>query len=461
MTQNLFSNFIGLTDSYKVSHADQLEAGTTDIYSFFESRGGKFSEVVFFGLQYYLKQYLEGIVIKKADIDDAAEDFALHFGNTDIFNRAGWEYIVERHGGRLPIQINAVPEGTVVPTGNVLMTVYNTDPKVPWITNYVETLLSQIWYPSTVATQSREMKKLILASLRKTGDPDTIPFKLHDFGFRGSTSVEAAALGGAAHLVNFQGTDTLAALQVTRRIYGERMAGFSVPAAEHSTITSWGRQREAEAFRNMLEKFPTGLVSVVSDSYDIYAACRDLWGSKLKEQVLNRDGVLVVRPDSGNPSEVVVKVLEILGDQFGFEANQKGYKVLNPKVRVIQGDGIDYGSLGNVLTAMETAGWSADNVAFGSGGGLLQKVNRDTQRFAFKCSATKIGGVWRDVIKNPITDPGKKSKAGRLALVNRAGVYQTVLEKDAGSDNLLQPVFRNGVVLQEQSLADIRTRAAL
>lgn len=448
------------TDSYKLSHWKQYPEGTTRVFSFFESRGGMFPEVVFFGLQYLLEEHLVGRVVTEERIREAANIAKLHFGMDALFNEAGWRYILDRYDGHLPLEIRALPEGIPTFTSNALMTVENTDDRVPWLTNYVETILVQTWYPSTVATQSREMKRIILKYLEETGTPESIAFKLHDFGFRGSTSFASAAIGGAAHLVNFQGTDTLAAVALCAKYYGEPMAGFSIPAAEHSTITTWGRENERDAFANMLASYPTGLVAVVSDSYDIYRACRELWGSELKEQVLARDGVLVVRPDSGEPTEVVPRVLALLGDALGFARNEKGYKVLHPKVRVIQGDGISYKTLGGILESVKKSGWSVDNLAFGSGGGLLQNVDRDTQRFAFKASAVKIKGQWRDVMKDPITDPGKRSKAGRLAVVAEGHGYKTV--RDAGEkNNLLIPVFRNGELLVRHTFADIRKRAEI
>lgn len=455
-------NLLTATDSYKVSHWRQYPAGTSTVFSFYESRGGAFPEVTFFGLQYLLKRYLVGQVVTMDDINEAAEDFALHFGDETLFNRTGWERIVQVHGGRLPVIIRAIPEGTTVPNHNVLMTVENTDPELPWLTNYLETLLCQVWYPATVATQSRAMKQIYLTFLEKTGDPEQVAFKLHDFGFRGSTSVESAGLGGAAHLVNFLGTDTMQALRVARKYYGERMAGFSIPAAEHSTITSWGKENEVAAYRNMLLSFPSGLVAVVSDSYNVFDACRYMWGGELKADVLKRDGVTVVRPDSGYPPEVVVRCLNILGDCFGYSTNAKGYKVLCPKIRMIQGDGIDISMEQQILEAVAEAGWSADNLAMGSGGGLLQKVNRDTCKFAFKCSAVQVNGEWRDVMKDPVTDPGKKSKAGRLVLVKQAGFFRTMREEEAAQQNLpnlLVPVFKDGELLVDQSFAEIRERA--
>ena len=456
------NNICWLTDSYKVSHFKQYPPGTRRVSSYFESRSGStYPEVCFFGLRYFLERYLAGEVVTVEKIHEAESLFRQHFGG-DVFHRAGWMHIVEKHGGRLPIVIKAVPEGTIVPESNVLMTVENTDDEAYWLTNWLETLLVQVWYPSTVATQSRAMKQVLLRFLRETGDPNLINFKLHDFGFRGVTCPEQAALGGAAHLVNFQGTDTIPGLLLARQFYGCEMAGFSIPAAEHSTITSWGEEHELDAMRNMLTQYPTGLVACVSDSFDIFRACSDYWGRELKDSVLARDGVLVVRPDSGDPPTVVVEVLRRLGEAFGTTTNSLGFKLLHPKVRVIQGDGIDFTMLGRILSAVKDAGWSADNIAFGSGGGLLQKLNRDTQRFAFKCSSIVVGDEVRDVFKRPVTDGGKKSKAGRLKLIRGGdGQLQTVRESEMlGQPNLLQTVFENGDVLRSDSFTEIRVRAA-
>lgn len=457
----LTNNIVLLTDSYKVGHYPQYPKGTTNIYSYFESRGGMFPETVFFGLQYFLEQYLSTPVTKEM-VDEAAEFYKEHFGTDKLFNRAGWDYIVEKHNGKLPIRIKAVAEGTVVKTSNVLMTVENTDPECFWLTNYLETLLSQVWYPTTVATLSREMKKLIARYLDKTGDPNLINFKLHDFGFRGVSSVESAGLGGAAHLVNFMGTDTVAGLVLAKKHYKAGMAGFSIPASEHSTITSWGGQSgEKEAMKNMILQYGDyPIYACVSDSYDIYRACREYWGKDLKELVENAKGTLVVRPDSGIPHVVVVNCLDILGEKFGYTINNKGYKVLNPKVRLIQGDGIDYEETRKILQKMEESGWSADNVAFGMGGGLLQKLNRDTQKFAFKCSSAVVKGHLRDVYKNPITDSGKNSKRGRLSLINKDGELTTVDGSDHTNDQLTT-VYENGEIKRRYTFSEIRERATV
>lgn len=458
-------NFIELTDSYKVTHWKQLPPGTKTIYSFFESRGGKFPTVTFFGLQYYLKKYLMGIQITPEAIDEAEEDFALHFsGDRSLFNRAGWEYILHKHGGKIPVLIKAVPEGTTVPTSNVLMTVESTDPEVPWITSYIETLLTLVWYPCTIATQSRALRRLLLEYLEKTGDPSQIDFKMIDFGFRGSTSPESAGIGSAANLLSFRGTDTLQGTRVARKYYNERMAGHSIPAAEHSTITAWGKGHEKEAYEHNMRTFSSGPVAMPTDSYDTFAACQNIIGEQLKDLVLEREGVLIPRLDSGFPPDIDAKVLEIFGNTLGMVTNPKGYKVINPKVRPLQSDGIDYAMVERILQVVcDFKQWSLDNLNFGSGGGLLQNVNRDTQKFAYKCSAIQVVDEWRDVMKDPATDPGKRSKAGRMALVrDENGIFRTVRQEEATeavmTDELV-PVFRNGELLVDQSFAEIRERA--
>ena len=335
----------------------------------------------------------------------------------------------------------------------------NTDPRFYWLTNYLETILSQVWFPTTVATLSHEIRKIIDSYLIETGDLAGAPFKLHDFGFRGVSSVESAAIGGATHLVNFMGTDTMAAYELAYDFYGEEMAGFSIPATEHSVMSAlgeWGEKSQMGRFLSTFgqnPKFPA--IACVSDTYNIYRACEQYWGNGLKEKVLNLKNMLVVRPDSGIPHVVVVQVIETLDKAFGHSTNNKGFKVLN-NVRVIQGDGIDYEEIQRILSAMKVRGWSTDNIAFGMGGALLQKLNRDTQKFAFKASSIRIGDSEVPISKNPITDPGKRSKAGRLKLVkNDDGVFETVNELDSRPD-ILQTVFENGMMLRYQLFSGIR-----
>jgi len=450
------------TDSYKFTHWKQYPPGTEHVYSYLESRGGMFGQLVFFGLQYYLQHYLCGAVVNEEDVEQAQRFVDLHLG-PGMFNREGWMHIVRKHAGKLPVVIKAVPEGSVVDVSNVLMTIENTDPVCYWLPNYLETLLLKVWYPITVGTLLRAIRCVTLSALERSGDPSLIDFKLHDFGYRGVSSEETAAIGAAAHLINFKGTDTVAGIRLLQRYYNsDQMEGFSVPAAEHSTITAWGRENEALAYSNMLTQFPTGTVAVVSDSYNVYNACEKIWGEALHDKILARDGTLVVRPDSGNPREVVLKVLGILGEKFGYEMNSKGYRVLNPKIRVIQGDGVNFWTIQDTLTAMNRAGWSADNITFGMGGALLQQLNRDTQKFAFKTSNVTINGKDHEVFKDPVEGHEKMSKRGRLALHLNHGSWSTArVQRDASDkDDQLRPVFRDGELLVSQSVAEIRERAA-
>lgn len=466
-------NIICCTDSYKISHWKQYPPNTSNVYSYFESRGGKFNETVFFGLQYLLKEYLaKGF--SKENIEEAEELYGQHFGSTKIFNKESWLRLLNKYGGNFPVIIKAVPEGTPVTVKNVLMTIENTDPEFYWLTNYLETLLVQVWYPTTVATQSREIKKVIKKYLNETGSSDSLDFKLHDFGFRGVSSVESAGIGGAAHLINFKGTDTIEALRFIKNYYNSlEIAGYSIPATEHSVIMLWNKNNEVNAFKNHLEQFydcPT--VACVSDTYDIYNACENLWGEELHDYILERNKTLVIRPDSGDPIIVLNKCLNILAEKFGYIINDKGYKVLHPLIKILQGDGVDYKTIIEIYAKLKENGWACENIGFGMGGALLQKLNRDTQKFAFKCSYGIVDGVSKDVYKNPITDSEKISKKGRFSLgYSQFGEWGTYKENYTYTDPItkrievikdhLVPVFKNGIILKEYSFDEIRNNAKL
>lgn len=252
---------------------------------------------------------------------------------------------------------------------------------------------------------------------------------------------------------------------MAQRYYGCPMAGFSMPAAEHSTIISWGRSREKEAFESMLDQFPTGPVSVVSDSYDIFKACRHIWGDKLKERVIERseDSCLIIRPDSGDPAETLIEVIKILEECFGCSLNSQGFKVLPSYLRIIQGDGIDLNSVDEILEKLSDEGWSAENVFFGCGSALLQKLNRDTLNCAFKCSYVETNGKGMDVYKQPVTDPSKGSKRGLLSLRRNSDGFIETVERGVGKpeEDMLVIVFENGSIVQEYTLEEIRKNARL
>lgn len=454
------------TDSYKVSMWKQYPPGTEHVYSYIEARGDGSEEVLWFGLQAFLMEYLTTPVT----MDDviAANEFWTAHG--EPFNLEGWKYIVEKCGGRLPIHVSQIPEGTLVPTGTVLAVVENTDPNVPWITTWVETaLLRAAWYGTNVATTSYNIKKLLLEYMEKSGTPGDIGFKLHDFGSRGASCYEASSIGGAAHLINFMGTDNAVGIYHANKYYGstDSMLGYSVPAAEHSTITSWGRDNELKAYENMIEAFGNwAIFACVSDSYNIYEAV-EMWGG-LRDKLRESNTTLVVRPDSGDPVEVLSKIIPQLDHLFGSALNDKGYKTLN-NVRVLWGDGINQQSIQVILSKLvDEMGYSVDNLAFGMGGALLQGHARDTYKFAMKASAARINGNWVDVFKDPVDDPGKTSKKGRVVPAYDPLHRQWLTMTDADArmakgavDEPLRLVYACGAMYAPsvQTFDDVRWRA--
>lgn len=454
------------TDSYKHSHAAQLAPDIARMSAYIEARTQweGIEDIPFFGLQAELAK-LAGRVVTEAHVREATPFLRAHGLEAEA---EGWMKIARAHEGRLPLRIDALPEGTIAAPGVPLVRVEGTDDDLPWLPGFLETrLLRAVWYPSTIAALSRHVVSGIADARVKTdGTAAGAHFALHDFGARGASSAETAALGGCAHLINAMGTDTVEALVLARNIYGANMAGFSIPASEHSTVTSWGGEAgELPFMQNLLRQFPSGLVACVSDSYDLMRAVRDYWGGALRDEVLARDGVLVVRPDSGDPVVIVPEVAEALWQAFGGETNAQGYRVLHEKVRIIQGDGCDRWSIPRILSALVDKGFSASNVAFGMGGGLLQKVCRDDFGFAMKVSAVRgHAGAWRDVWKDPKTAGGAKtSKKGRVATVRDADGRLCFARADQidPAQDLLQTVLENGRITRLHRLAEIRARAAL
>lgn len=481
-------NIILNTDAYKTTHYLQYPENAGQICSYIESRGGQYDAVVSFGLQAFIKEYLTKPITRQ-DIDEGEKYIAGYLGLP--FNRKGWEYILEKHNGYLPLEIETVAEGSVIPNKNVTVQITNTDSECAWLPGYIETsLLRAVWYCNTVATKSLHTKNIITRHMQQTCDNlDKLPYMLNDFGARAATSTESSALGGMAHLVNFAGTDTIMGIVAADLYYDYQPEHQGVPAAEHSTITSWGRDGETAAYRNMVKQFAGNgkIVSVVSDSYDLFNAIEHIWGDELKDEVINNGGTVVIRPDSGNPVDIVCKSLEIIEKQFGTEANTKGYKLLPPYIRLIQGDGVNPESIDAILTAMEKKGYSADNIVFGMGGELMQKLDRDTQKYAMKAAAARMAKMdeefesyleqviaerdvsafdgtasWNDVYKDPATDPGKQSKRGVQALVFDENKGYITCRRDElnGRENLLRRVFLNGNLMTETTMADIRQTAA-
>lgn len=459
------------SDSYKYGHFAQYPKDIQYVSSYIESRGVEngrnWEQVVNAGTPYYLETFLSRPLVTPRVIEKMEKRMAIHGPS---YNTQGWKDLLQIHNGMAPVLVEALPEGMVVPLGTPQMQIVNTDRRFPWISSWLETsALRAIWYPSTVATQSFHIKRVIAKYMDETaGHREGLEFKLHDFGARGASSSETAQIGGLAHLYNFMGSDTFEAIELASELYHENMAGYSVDAAEHSTITSFGGPNfERDAYEHLLDTFgqqSDKLFSVVSDSYDLFNAIDNIWGGTLKDKVVDlgtRNSKLVIRPDSGDPATIVVQTLQRLMDRFGYTLNTKGYKVLPPYIGVIQGDGINERSVERILENMKVHGLSAENIVFGMGGELLQKVNRDTLKYAMKASAaSKDGDNWYDVYKDPVTDSGKRSKRGIQAVVERDGLVIPV-RKDAmhkNEENLMQEVYRNGFSFWKEDMSTIRGR---
>jgi nicotinamide phosphoribosyltransferase len=454
-----FDNIIVNTDTYKHCHHALYPSGTEYISSYIESRGGAFPVTMFVGLQAFLREYL----LRPITLDDIDEAEYVTRAQGMPFNRDNWLGILNDHGGHLPVEIEAVPEGTVLPSRNVLVQVINTDPKYFWATSFFETaLLRAVWYPTTIGTISWLSKQVIKEALARTSDhPELLRFTLHDYGARGVSSQQSAALGGLAHLVNFNQSDTVPGILAAMKYYNAVSPANSGPNSEHAGFTAWGRDGEAAAMRHMIETYrDAGFVLLLTDSYDHENAVRNIIGRELKEQIQQFPGLVGARPDSGDPVQVTADTTEWLMESFGYETNSKGYRVLPPYIRVVQGDGITFDSLREIYIELERRGLAAENAVFGMGGGLLQHCNRDTMNFGQKASAAKINGKWVDICKTPKGAAFKASKKGRLALQYQNGTYRTVpRDSIPAEENQLVPVFRNGKLLKKWDFTELIERS--
>lgn len=461
-------------DTYKATHWTFEHPDFENSYGYIEARrGGEFSYVQFLGLQYALRVFMTQRVTMEM-IDEAEQELTMH---GVPFNRAAWERVVSEHYGFIPVRIWALPEGVIVDQGNVLVTIESTDPELPGMAAYVETmLLRAVWYPTTIATRSLRWWKLLDKAYKETGDVPA-DFALVDFGARGAHSTEAAALAGMAHLVNFQVTDNLMGIRFAKHVYptGDPafMPGYSIPATEHSVTTSWGKDNEKAFFEHILEVYGNrpGIggvgrypVSVVIDTYDQDNAIRTWLTPESKggllDKLIDSNMRVVLRPDSGDPVTNVLHCLDLITSLVGGKQNDKGYWVLPDFVRLIQGDGINEDTLAEIVQAVRDAGWSLDNMVFGSGGGLLvHKAERDTHRFAMKTSQVTIGGLISDVAKQPKTDLSKASKAGRFAVVFDEGTQKlkTIKQSEAKAEtDWLELVYDRGLIYSKRGWDKVR-----
>lgn len=509
-------NLLLMTDVYKMHHAEMYPDGTTEIYSYLTTRSNKkYNKVLFYGLQPILKMLQAGV--SKEDVKEFLDIREMILGpDTRGVITKGMNALAEL--GYIPLEIKAVPEGTYLDNKNVLMTMRNTHPDFPWVVGFFESMILKLWNTCTVATSSKKFKTLVEKYADETcGNRGLVPFQVHDFGYRGVSSEETAELSGSAHLVSFYGTDTVSAVSYVKKNYGVKAGnpiGLSVPASEHSVMCSFGREGELDAFKNMLKLYPTGLVSIVSDTYDLWNVLTN-FASTLKEEILARDGKVVFRPDSGDPEKILlgnaltyneyVKVMysnmdtliyekdgkffessesydqrggsrstreikptpenkgciRLLDEMFGSTVNELGYKELNPKVGLIYGDGMYFERFERILTKMKEMGYASNNLVIGVGGLLLQQHNRDDLGFAIKATYAIVNGQPRNLLKDPITDSGKKSHTGLMMLTKENGVYVTKdnCTEEEEKTGLLTSVFKDGKILRTQTFDEIRDLA--
>jgi nicotinamide phosphoribosyltransferase len=467
-TQNdqLKISLICRIDSYKFSHPYAYPSGIQAMTSYGEARVSNQDCIVPFGMQLLLKRYLiQTITI--ADIDTAEEFSVAHFGRK-LFARDAWLKVVEVYNGKLPLIIRAVPEGTVMRGGQPIYTVTVFDPELFWMSAGFETMIQRgIWYPTTIATRDRAIKLEIKKRYEKTdANMDLLPFALHDFGGRGVSSAETAEIGGAAHLVNFMGSDTVEGILTANHYYREAMSGFSVYATEHSIECSFGGGTDdaIRYLRQQIVNAPAGsIASIVIDGYDVYREAK-LLCTEFRDLIVNSNAKIVFRPDSGDMMEVVPRILKMQEDAFGYTLTNTGYKQIK-HVGIIQGDGVDHDSLLELLDLIINLGYSADCVIFGSGGALLQKVNRDSLKFAQKACAILVDNQWKGIAKDPVTDHGKKSKEGILTLArNRATGELSVVRLDQKPldndlDDMMQLVYYKGDLYNETVFSEVRERS--
>ena len=473
-------NFITNVDSYKLGgHWNMSVSGLEYAYAYGEARvGSEYDETLFYSLQGILQEYMEGVVVTQGMIIEAKELTKYHLGDEQFMHLEGWQTIVDEFGGKLPVEIKAVPEGTLVPVGNVLFTIVNTDPRFPWLPNYMETQLMRLWYGTTVATRSYNIVKFLKGLIDTTSDIEGFEkFMLHDFGSRSTTTTEAAYVGGSAHLINSYGTDTVSGIQYIVANYEgdlENIA-FSVPATEHSIATAYGpNDGENYYVQILMDKYPHGILSLVADTYGIENFVTNVIGY-LKDEIVNRNVIssspvtkVVIRPDSprfedDTPEDQVLWIVEELEKIFGSSVNSKGYKVLHPSVGVLYGDGLSVQEIENIYNLLVSKGWSAENCIVGQGGGLLQKLNRDTCRFAIKASQITVNGKQKNIQKNP-SDKTKASKTGRLKLVEMDGKIQTINSEYPlyhDHKDLLQTVFLDGEMVKTYTLDEVRKNTGL
>ncbi len=470
------SNPLLRTDVYKMGHMEQYCPGTDLVSAYLMARSDKlYPHTVFFGLQYYLQEYLSQ-PITEDHVDEFLQTREEILGLPNPPEITAKAYGLAKLG-YWPVSIKAVPEGSVIPVRNALLTTKNTHPDFPWAGGFLESLLLKIWYPISVATCSFQYRLMAERYWRKSVPDDVrkalIKFAVHDFGYRGDKTEEGAGISGVAHLLSFTGSDTVVAIPTAKQYYGadKGKVMMSVPASEHSVMCSFGREDELEAFRNMLRLYPEGIVSIVSDTYNVWDVLTD-FAEKLKPEILARKGKVVFRPDSGNPEHIIngnpdstdmrerAGAIRLLDQVFGHDVNSLGYRTLNPKVGLIYGDAMYLERYERTLATMLAQSYAASELVIGVGG-ILRNFTRDSLGMALKATYVTINGKPREIEKDPVTDHKKKSHKGLVKLeVGEDGLIRTVdqctPEQEDDPSGLLVPTFLNGRLQHRTTLKEIR-----
>lgn len=480
-------------DFYKTDHRRQYPEGTTEVYANFTARSSRLANVlrekydnkiVFFGLQYFIKDFLinawnEGFFKKnKEQVVNAYKrrmDYSLGKNAIDIAHIAALHDL-----GYLPIKIKALSEGTRVPVGVPVLTIVNTHPDFFWLTNYIESIIScYLWKPVTSATIAFEYKKLLIEYAIKTGvSKDVVQFQAHDFSLRGMSSLQDSAISGAAHLTAFWGTDSVPGIDLVEDYYGanveEEMIGCSVPATEHSVMCMGLEDGELETFRRLINiLYPAGIVSIVSDTWDFWKVITE-YTKELKHEILNRNGKVVIRPDSGDPVKIIVGdpdapkdtpeykgAIDCLWEIFGGTLTDKGYRMLDSHIGLIYGDSITLERAKAILEGLKAKGYASGNVVFGVGSYTYQYVTRDSFGFAMKATSGIVNGERRDIFKNPKTDSGTKKSARGLLRVEHDGNNLILLDnqtEEQEKQGLLEEIFINGNLSRDLSFSEIRKK---
>jgi len=475
-----------LTDGYKADHRRQYPDGTTLVYSNWTPRKSRIEGVegvVFFGLQYFIKKYIiedfENDFFKKSKAE-VVKKYSRRLNNYLGPNEIGTAHIEALHDlGYIPMVFKALPEGAAVPIRVPMFTMYNTLPEFFWLTNYFETLLSAVvWLPCNSATIAHQYRKILDKYATETSSvPEFVDWQAHDFSMRGMGGIEASVTSSAGHLLSFTGSDTIPAIDFFEEYYNadsdkELIAG-SVPATEHSVMCMGTTEGEYETFKRLIcDVYPKGIVSIVSDTWDLWKVLTD-YLPRLKDAISGRDGKVVVRPDSGNPADILCGnlhgkteqekkgVVELLWDVFGGTINAKGYKELIPQIGAIYGDSITIERATEICERLKQKGFASTNVVLGIGSFTYQYNTRDTFGFAMKATYGEVKGEGREIFKDPITDDGtKKSAKGLMKVVKENDKYvlidQVSWEEEQTGE--LKEVFRDGKILINQTLAEIRER---